>query len=152
MKKLISVFMSILFCLTLCSCSSTPEIPHPKLSADGSCTVKYGSSEYSCNIRFLSKDVETITIKKPDSLSGLTFRKNGENGLSLSYSTLICRSDSMLLPENSFASSAAAAIHDLRKNSVSAESAESTDGYTFTRPAYTLRTDKNGIIKEMLIK
>ena len=152
LKKTASIILLTLLCMILCSCSSTKETPVPKLASDGSCTVKYGSMKYSCNIKFLSKDVETITIRKPESLNGLTFRKTGGDNLSLSYSSLICRSDSMLLPEDSFASTAASAIHDLRKNPSSADAAENEDGYTFTRSSYTLKTDKNGIIKEMLIK
>ena len=97
-------------------------------------------------------DVETITLNSPDSLKGLTFRKNGSSGIALSYTTLICRSEDMLLPVGSFARSAADAVHDLRKNTSSSDTEENGEGYIFKRDLYTLKTDKNGTILEMLIK
>ncbi len=144
-------------CLAVCSitaaggCSQEKPPPTPELSADGACIVKYKDEQYGCNIRFLSKDVETITVNSPAAVKGMTFR-SGNGKFSISYSSLICRSDSLLLPEDSFPKTAARAVHDFRSKSDTLEANADTNGYTFSNHSYTLKTDPNGIIKEILLK
>ena len=150
MKKLYAICLIALLPLSAGGCTNETAPPAPELAADGSCIVRYKDGKYDCNIRFISKDIEAITVNAPDSVKGMTFR-SGKDGFTLSFSGLVCRSSEILLPEASFPRAAAEAVHEMRKSDVPYEISDDKDGYTFTAKGYTLRTDKNGTIKELML-
>ena len=133
-------------------CAAESQPPAPKLAADGGCAVIYKDTRYACTIRFPGKDIETLTMAAPGNVEGLTFRRSSE-GIGMSYSSLICRSQKQLLPENSFPRAAADAVHDLRKNASSLKAAADDDGkgYVFTGSDYVVKTDERGIIDEIIL-
>lgn len=151
MKKIIAVCLAAGALLISCGCHSEVAPPVPALASDGSCIVKYKDIQYDCIIRFLSKDVETLTLNSPDTVKGMTFR-SGENVFTVSYSSLICRSDGVILPENSFPRITAKVIRSFRKNPEQLNASAQENGYLFSGKSYSLKTDENGIIKEILIQ
>ena len=148
MRKQIALLCSVLALLAAGGCHQEELPPVPKLSANCACVVRYKDVSYNCRIGFLSKDVETITIQTPAALSGLTFSK-GQGQYKLSYGSLVCRSDSALMPQQSLPQKITNAVHDFRRQPQSLQAEKTGTGYTFTSPAYALVTDAEGLIREI---
>lgn len=85
----------------LCSCSESVKIPNVVTNIDSNAVVEYGGTKYECHIIRLTDGVSSISINSPENLSGLTFRR-ADGKFSISYGELLCKTDSVFLPENSF--------------------------------------------------
>lgn len=101
MKKVSSVFFLFLMILIFCSCSESTKIPDIVTNINSNAVVQYGSTEYDCHITRLTDGVISVSINSPENLSGLTFRR-ADGKYSVSYDELLCRTDSVFLPETSF--------------------------------------------------
>ena len=154
MNKLMAVFVTGLSLLCFTSCDMEEQLVPPlTVSAEKDCVVKYGSEEYKCSIKYISSSVESITVKSPENISGMTFR-HSDGKFTLSYGTLICKSEELLLPENSFPYKTSAVLKKLRKNKDTITlSPDENGGYTYKDNAsdFTVRTDKNGVLKEIIL-
>ncbi len=85
----------------MCSCGNSVKIPTVITNINTDAVVEYGSQKYKCNITRLTDGVISVTINSPQNLSGLTFRCV-DGKYSVSYDELLCKTDSVFLPETSF--------------------------------------------------
>ena len=84
-----------------CSCSESIKIPDVVTNIDNDAVIEYAGTEYECHIVRLTDGVVSISINSPENLSCLTFRR-ADGKFSVSYGELLCKTDSVLLPETSF--------------------------------------------------
>lgn len=155
MKKIFSVVFAVIMLFSICSCSQTEKIPEVNPCINGDCIVEYGSTKYSCNINYLTDGIDVLTIKEPKELSGLTFR-HADGKYSLSYGSLICRSNDLLLSQNSFPNTVMGILTELSKDK-SKLTLKSNNGenYVFSGKSkygeYQLTADSEGIISKISI-
>ena len=154
LKKFTAVFMTGLSLLCFTSCDSNQQSAPPlTVSPDKDCIVKYGGEEYKCSIKYISSSVESITVKSPENISGMTFRYS-DGKFTLSYGTLICKSENLLLPESSFPYKTSAVLKKLRKNKNTITFSLNENGeYTYKDEVsdFTVKADKNGVLKEIIL-
>lgn len=151
MKKLIAASAAAVLFLSAASCTEEVQTPELKLESEKDCIIKYGGNEYDCSLSFLSDGVEAVTLNSPDSLAGLSFRYT-DGKYTVAYGSLICRSDSVLLPDNSFPTAVSKVMHSLRKEKENIVLSPIEKGYTYSGKAgipYTLKTDENASITEI---
>ena len=151
MKKLIAAASAAVLFLSAAACSEENDSPKIKLETERDCIINYKGNEYSCTLSFLSDEVEAVTLKSPETLSGLSFRYS-DGKYTVSLGSLICRSDSILLPDNSFPAAVSDIMHDIKKNKDNIQLIKEKNGYSYS-PSLgtpcTVRTDQNGSITEI---
>ena len=150
MKRMFSVIIAGLMLSAGASCQQEEKTPLPVLPEDGNCVVIAGKQKYDLNIRFLGKDVEKITVCSPENVKGISFcREKGK--YTIAYNGLLCRRSDDPLPGVSLPSMTARAVRCLRDSPEKLRPEKTDSGYTFTAAAFSLRTDNNGTVSEMLL-
>ncbi len=139
--------------MTAAGCTQQERIVRPELKSEQMCIVKHGENEYGCKLQFLGSNVEGITIESPSSLKGMTFRSSAGK-YSLSYGSLICKSDRILLPESSFPVKLMKVMQQMRKKQDDIILTESGNDYVYSENdglGYRIVADENGNIKAIQI-
>ncbi len=135
------------------ACSEKNNAPMLKLESERNCVVNYLGNDYNCTLSFLSDGMESVRLNSPETLSGLTFRcSNGKYTVSLG--SLICRSDTVLIPDNSFPVAVYTLMNDLKKNKDSIMLYPDENGYSYSsnsKVPYTVKTDNNGSITKIML-
>ena len=85
----------------MCSCSAVEKVPEVITAVDKNASVEYDGCNYECHITRLTDGVVSVGINSPENLSGLVYRQ-ADGKFSLSCGELICKTDSITLPETSF--------------------------------------------------
>ena len=123
------------------------------LETERDCIINYFGKDYNCTLSFLNDNVESVTLNSPETMSGLSFRcSNGKYTVSLG--SLICNSDSLLIPNNSFPVIVSNLMVELRKNKESIKLSPDGNGYSYSPPnknSYTIKTDNNGHITKIML-
>lgn len=101
MKKVLVLLFTVVSVFVICSCSQSVKIPSVITNINSDALVEYGGTEYECHITRLTDGVVSICLNSPENLSGLTFRL-ADGKYSVSYDELLCRTDSVFLPETAF--------------------------------------------------
>lgn len=101
MKKLYVIVLTLAAVFIMCSCSSTEKIPEVITGIDKDAGVEYDGMNYECHITRLTDGVVSVGVNSPENLSGLIFRQT-DGKFSVSCGELICKTDSVTLPETSF--------------------------------------------------
>lgn len=94
------VFSLAMVCF-MCSCSVAEKVPEVIAAIDKNAEVEYDGLSYECHITRLTDGVVSVGINSPENLSGLMFRQ-ADGKFSVSCGELICKTDSITLPEISF--------------------------------------------------
>ena len=92
-------FMSVLI---LCGCSViTENVPEVQTAFSATVSVTMGENEVICTVSRLPEGAATICLTSPETVQGITYKwLNGD--CSISYGELLCETDSIFLPDNSF--------------------------------------------------
>lgn len=155
MKKILCLCSTVIL-LLLCGCEQTQKIPEVIFYINNSsCEIEYGNTNYQCQITYLTDGIDIITIEKPENLKGLTFR-HADGKYTLSYNTLLCRSNDILLPEYSFPSRIIKILSELSKDrSILSFDRQENQSYYFNGNSrygkYHIITDSEGNIQKILI-
>ncbi|MBQ3417130.1 MAG: hypothetical protein IJH32_04775 [Ruminococcus sp.] len=141
MKQFFLTFLIFLSVLTLSACGSTPTL-HPELpAAEVSCrdTVYSVSAEST-------EDGVVITLLSPDSVSGISYRYEGDE-MTIDCEGLQCITDSAYLPDNAIAASFYAAVTE-SENAQYEYSEDDSDIFTACDGRFVFRV-KDGQISEI---
>ncbi len=153
MKKLIAALSAMILMISAGACSEKDNTPELRLEKERNCVINYLGNDYNCTLGFLSDNVESVTLNSPENLSGLSFRcSNGKYTISLG--SLICRSDSLLIPDDSFPAAVSGIMKDLRKNKENIKLSQAEKGFSYSsdsKISYTVKTDNNGHITEIML-
>lgn len=97
------VLTAMLFVLVLfSSCSGMSErIPELKTSFSADVEVTMGEQKIACELSRLPQGAATVRLTSPQTVQGVTY-KWLDGKYSISYGDLMCKTDSVFLPENSF--------------------------------------------------
>ena len=135
------------------ACSKADNTPMLNLDTKSNCTINYSGNDYNCTLNFLGDGIESVTLNSPETLSGMCFRcSNGKYTVSLG--SLICRSDTLLIPDNSFPAAVSLIMEELRENRENIKLSEDGNGYSYSSSSkipYTLKTDKKGTITKIML-
>ncbi|MDD6489028.1 MAG: hypothetical protein PUG48_04330 [Clostridia bacterium] len=101
MKRLCVIVLSLAVVFVMCSCSVAEKIPEVITGIDKNASVEYDGMNYQCHITRLTDGVVSVGVNSPENLSGLMFRQ-ADGKFSVSCDNLICKTDSVTLPETSF--------------------------------------------------
>ena len=151
MKKAAAVLSAVLF-LAAAGCTGEDAAPELKIGSNVSCRISCGGRDYRCTLSFISDDVENITLTSPESVKGITFGSYSGNH-TISAGTLICRSDSRLLPESSVPARIHRFIRRLKADRREIKLFPADEGYKNDElPGMDIRTDEHGMLTELIIK
>lgn len=152
LKKIIAAITAIIIMISSSACSQADNTPEIKLEKQRNCVINYLGKDYNCTLSFLSGNVESVTLNSPDTLSGLSFRySNGKYTISLG--SLICRSESLMIPDDSFPAAVSKLMKELRKNKENIKLIQSENGFSYSSASsipYTVKTDNNGHITNIM--
>lgn len=153
-KSIILPF-SIILPLLFCSCRQQEKIPEINPCINHECTIEYAGMKYECSITYLTEGTDILTINSPKNLKGLTFR-HADGKYSLSYGSLICKSNDLLLPQKSFPNSVMGILSELCKDKSKLKLENHTDtDYTFSGKSkygsYNITSDPEGKITKISI-
>lgn len=97
------VLTAILFVLVLFSaCSGISEqIPTLKTSFSANVQVTMGEQKIVCELSHLPQGAANVRLTSPQTVQGVTY-KWLDGKYSISYGDLVCKTDSIFLPKNSF--------------------------------------------------
>lgn len=136
-------------------CSQRSKAPEIQIPSKINCSVSIGSENYKCEAEHLGDKIDTVTVTSPDTLKGIRFSRT-DSGYTISRGELICRSEKILLPEYCFVNITREVIDSLRAASPIIPEQDPAGGYSYngavSGASYTLKTDDNGNIKELMIK
>lgn len=101
MKKLCVIVLGLAAVFVMCSCSAAEKVPDVITGIDKNASVEYDGMNYECHITRLTDGVVSVGVNSPENLSGLMFRQ-ADGKFSVSCDNLICKTDSITLPDTSF--------------------------------------------------
>ena len=148
MKKFIITVLSSLAVVSCTSCTEQKPIT-VNLKSEQDCKVFYADKEYECHFQILGDGVNTVTIKSPKEISGLSFRY-ADGIYSLCYGELCCKNTVSLLPDNSFTVLALKAMQSV--HTAPPQLQQNNDSYIYSNDKFTLITDESGNITELKLK
>ncbi len=123
-------------------CTTAPSCPDVHAAVDTDMTLQYGKTEYTCHVRYVTKNNAVLTLLSPENLSGLTFHRS-DSICTLSLGTLVCKG-TQLLPQDTALAEAVFSVFDrLADPALSCTGTTSDGNYTFalsSAPALSLST------------
>ena len=145
-KRLITLWTALLLMLIPAGCTTAPSCPDVHAAVDTDMTLQYGGTEYTCHVRYVTKNNAVLTLLSPENLSGLTFHRS-DSICTLSLGTLVCKG-TQLLPQDTALAEAVFSVFDrLADPALSCTGTTSDGNYTFalsSAPALSLLTDSSG--------
>ena len=145
-KRLITLWTALLLMLIPAGCTTAPSCPDVHAAVDTDMTLQYGKTEYTCHVRYVTKNNAVLTLLSPENLSGLTFHRS-DSICTLSLGTLVCKG-TQLLPQDTALAEAVFSVFDrLADPALSCTGTTSDGNYTFalsSAPALSLITDSSG--------
>lgn len=131
-------------------CTGQDSAPKLKFGNDVNCNISCSGREYRCTLSFVSEDAQKITMTYPQSVEGIAFGCcSGSNSIALN--TLLCRSESDLLPGTSVPGRLREFIVYLKKNREEIKLFPAEGGYKNDDiRGMKIRTDENGTLTDII--
>lgn len=149
LKKIFASFILIVLVAFLSGCSYSEKIPQVTAKIDGNAVIEYGNTEYKCNMARLADGVSFVKILSPENIAGFEFRE-ADGKFSVSYGELVCKTESVILPENSFPVSVLNILSAVSADGNLLYCSSENENYKFTGNSDTgmfeVFTDKDGNI------
>ena len=153
LKKLCVIVLTLAAVFVMCSCSAAEKVPDVITGIDKNAVVEYNGMNYECHITRLTDGVVSVGVNSPEKLSGLMFRQ-ADGKFSVSCDNLICKTDSITLPETSFPVMIIKILSSasVKENLLYCSSENGSFKFTgnSNTGAYQLFTDSNGNITKIL--
>ncbi len=155
MKKLFITAAAAALILTT-GCTISPQVPELSIPAETEISVQRGNVNYQCTMIHLSDAVDSVTVKAPETLKGLTVRISGGE-VTVSRGSLLGRFEGLSLPKDSLPELVREVTGILRKDINKNVLSPQPDGnYTCEgkneKYSYTLTADSSGKMTSLKIK
>lgn len=147
---------AVILIISVTSCTEkAPKIPELVTGFSANADIELGENKLKCSVSHTEKGISSITVSSPENLKGLSF-KNFGGKYSISYNELSCETDTLFLPDSSFAQAITNVLDKVSEENGAVYQRSEQDKAIFTGTSdsgdFTLYADsKTGAIKKIEI-